>query len=276
MKWRRDGTVCIQWAFVCTPCCANNSSLPSKQNKRDRPTIKQTCCLFCCFAVDEQGQRVAPTRSCSPPSYKQQRASGIHWRDRDGRERKRERSARQTCPWEHGFEGNLLLYQHAWFLFLILNTSIHILNLVPPSRQSLIIGSRPHLYSHYYTSIHQHPSPSLKPTLSNSLKERVISLLSTIQSSSFLTSPLDVGPSNCIPATLSNLPRVLIVGAGIGGLTLAILLELAGIPYELFERYYENKAYGILNHPSFFGIARLISNIFLISPHSLCQTRCYS
>ncbi|KAF9386070.1 hypothetical protein CPB97_004156 [Podila verticillata] len=52
------------------------------------------------------------------------------------------------------------------------------------------------------------------------------------------------GPSNCIPATPSNPPRVLIVGAGIGGLTLAILLELAGIPYELFERYHENKAYG--------------------------------
>ena len=31
-------------------------------------------------------------------------------------------------------------------------------------------------------------------------------------------------------------PRVLIVGAGIGGLFLAILLQRAGIEYEIFER----------------------------------------
>ncbi|KAF8920059.1 hypothetical protein BGZ52_012178, partial [Haplosporangium bisporale] len=31
-------------------------------------------------------------------------------------------------------------------------------------------------------------------------------------------------------------PKVLIVGAGLGGITLGILLERAGIPYEIYER----------------------------------------
>jgi len=31
-------------------------------------------------------------------------------------------------------------------------------------------------------------------------------------------------------------PRVLIVGAGIGGLALGLLLERAGVPYSIFER----------------------------------------
>lgn len=31
-------------------------------------------------------------------------------------------------------------------------------------------------------------------------------------------------------------PKVIIVGAGIGGLVLAILLEQAGVPYEILER----------------------------------------
>lgn len=120
-------------------------------------------------------------------------------------------------------------------------------NLNPPCRQHPIISSRPHLYSHFL--IKTYSSSLVSITKPNSLEPSKTGHLSTIQSSSFLTSPLDVSASNCIPTTLSSPPRVLIVGAGIGGLTLAILLELAGIPYELFERYHENKAYGIINHP---------------------------
>ncbi|KAG9319573.1 hypothetical protein KVV02_001758 [Mortierella alpina] len=39
-------------------------------------------------------------------------------------------------------------------------------------------------------------------------------------------------------------PRVIIVGAGIGGVTLAILLERAGIPYNVYERAAEIKPLG--------------------------------
>ncbi|KAF9292662.1 hypothetical protein BGZ74_000216 [Mortierella antarctica] len=39
-------------------------------------------------------------------------------------------------------------------------------------------------------------------------------------------------------------PRVLIAGAGIGGLTLAVLLTKAGIPYQVFEKSYEVKPLG--------------------------------
>lgn len=34
----------------------------------------------------------------------------------------------------------------------------------------------------------------------------------------------------------SNKPKVIIVGAGLGGITLGILLEKAGIEFEIFER----------------------------------------
>ncbi|KAF9024308.1 hypothetical protein BGZ52_011123 [Haplosporangium bisporale] len=39
-------------------------------------------------------------------------------------------------------------------------------------------------------------------------------------------------------------PKVIIVGAGLGGITLGILLEKAGIPYEIFERAPEVKPLG--------------------------------
>ncbi|KAF9563298.1 hypothetical protein EC968_004882 [Mortierella alpina] len=43
-------------------------------------------------------------------------------------------------------------------------------------------------------------------------------------------------------------PKVLIVGAGLGGVTLAILLEKAGVPYEVFERATAVKPLGSALH----------------------------
>ncbi|KAF9966689.1 hypothetical protein BGZ70_001588 [Mortierella alpina] len=43
-------------------------------------------------------------------------------------------------------------------------------------------------------------------------------------------------------------PKVLIVGAGLGGVTLAILLEKAGVPYEVFERAATVKPLGSAMH----------------------------
>lgn len=42
-------------------------------------------------------------------------------------------------------------------------------------------------------------------------------------------------------------PSVMIVGAGLGGLTLAILLQRAGIEYQVFEKSTEIKPFG--THP---------------------------
>lgn len=43
-------------------------------------------------------------------------------------------------------------------------------------------------------------------------------------------------PSKLPPSSDGKTPHVIIVGAGIGGLFLAILLDKAEIPYEIFER----------------------------------------
>lgn len=45
-------------------------------------------------------------------------------------------------------------------------------------------------------------------------------------------------------ATPAAKPKVLIAGAGIGGLVLAIILEKAQIPYEIFERSTETRLLG--------------------------------
>ncbi|KAF8933614.1 hypothetical protein BGZ47_010786 [Haplosporangium gracile] len=48
-----------------------------------------------------------------------------------------------------------------------------------------------------------------------------------------------------LPSTgTDDKPRVLIVGAGLAGLTLAILLQKAGVPYNVFERGLETRAVG--------------------------------
>jgi monoamine oxidase len=46
------------------------------------------------------------------------------------------------------------------------------------------------------------------------------------------------------PSVTNTPPRVLIAGAGLGGLFLGILLERAGIPYEIFERAAEPRPLG--------------------------------
>jgi 2-polyprenyl-6-methoxyphenol hydroxylase-like FAD-dependent oxidoreductase len=43
---------------------------------------------------------------------------------------------------------------------------------------------------------------------------------------------------------MSDKPTVLIAGAGIGGLTIAILLERAGFDYKIFEQSSEFRPYG--------------------------------
>lgn len=50
--------------------------------------------------------------------------------------------------------------------------------------------------------------------------------------------------SDLPPLVTDEPPRVLIAGAGLAGLFLGILLEEAGIPYEIFERSAEIKPIG--------------------------------
>ncbi|KAF8945122.1 hypothetical protein BGZ47_003213 [Haplosporangium gracile] len=52
--------------------------------------------------------------------------------------------------------------------------------------------------------------------------------------------------SNLPPLVTDRPPRVLIAGGGRGGLFLGILLERAGIPYEIFERVAEIKPFGAI------------------------------
>ncbi|KAF9082817.1 hypothetical protein BGX23_012039 [Mortierella sp. AD031] len=50
------------------------------------------------------------------------------------------------------------------------------------------------------------------------------------------------GPDPTVLDTSGRKPHVLIIGAGLAGLTLAILLQNADIPYDLFEKSSENEA----------------------------------
>jgi hypothetical protein len=56
--------------------------------------------------------------------------------------------------------------------------------------------------------------------------------------------------SDLPPLTTDDPPRVLIAGAGLAGLFLGILLEKAGIPYEIFERAAEIKPLGKIYEPT--------------------------
>lgn len=47
-------------------------------------------------------------------------------------------------------------------------------------------------------------------------------------------------------STAQTRPKVIIVGAGLGGLTLGLLLEKAKVPYVIFERAPAVKPLGIL------------------------------
>lgn len=67
----------------------------------------------------------------------------------------------------------------------------------------------------------------------------------------FFLSPSALFSLDSFPSTLMSMsstqtykPKVLIVGAGIGGISLVTLLEKAGIPYQVFERTSEMKFLG--------------------------------
>jgi len=51
-------------------------------------------------------------------------------------------------------------------------------------------------------------------------------------------------PSQLPPPSDGKTPNVMIAGAGMGGLVLALLLEKAGIPYEIYERSAEVRPLG--------------------------------
>lgn len=59
-----------------------------------------------------------------------------------------------------------------------------------------------------------------------------------------IDTPTPTPNSSSSPSKHKN-PHVLIVGAGVAGLFLAILLERAGIPYQVYERAKEVKPLGM-------------------------------
>lgn len=89
-----------------------------------------------------------------------------------------------------------------------------------------------------------HPSPlthSLHPTMASTHRPSS-SRESTINSTHSSTSSHSI-PASCEKSTVTK-ATVIIVGSGIGGLTLAALLERAGIEYQIFERAAKVKPLG--------------------------------
>lgn len=75
---------------------------------------------------------------------------------------------------------------------------------------------------------------------------RVYKKMSTsTENTTTTTHPSAVPNDNDLPPLVTDRPpRILIAGAGLGGLFLGILLDKAGIPYEIFERSAELRPLG--------------------------------
>jgi phytoene dehydrogenase-like protein len=69
-------------------------------------------------------------------------------------------------------------------------------------------------------------------------------------------------------------PKVLISGAGVGGLTLALILEQVGYEYEVFERASKIKPLGMHTNaflpPFSFFVGRVVLSLILLPLFSKC------
>lgn len=63
----------------------------------------------------------------------------------------------------------------------------------------------------------------------------------------------------------SKRPKVLIVGAGLGGLTLGMLLHKAGIPFDIYERASEIKPLGKTSFIDFFSLKMTTGDLFCLT-----------